>query len=75
MANSTPAATRGQSFGWLIWVALGLFVAFFLNVALERYWPGLFEMSPVVEACLLVLATACFISGCLSYERRRASSE
>lgn len=75
MATSTPAANHGQSFGWLIWAALGLFVAFFLNVALERYWPGLIEMSPVAEACLLVLATACFISGCLSYERRLASRE
>ncbi|SHE44071.1 hypothetical protein SAMN02745148_00456 [Modicisalibacter ilicicola DSM 19980] len=75
MVNSVPEASGRRPLGGWIWLALGLYVAFFANVAVQSHWPGLIEVAPVAEACLLVVATACFISGCLSIERRRAVGE
>ena len=75
MVNNVPEATGRQSLGGWIWIALGLYVTFFANVVVQSMWPGLFETSPAAEAGLLVVATACFISGCLSIERRRVSGE
>ncbi|RTR03919.1 hypothetical protein [Halomonas nitroreducens] len=66
------AAGNGVSSG-LMWLALGLFTIFFLNVAMQRFWPGLYDIAPALEAALMVVATACFISGCLRLESRQSS--
>lgn len=75
MPDSTRDATRTKSLGWVMWIAQGLFGIFFLNVVLERHWPGLVEISPAAEAGLLVLATSCFITGCLKFERRQVNTD
>lgn len=58
----------------LVWLALGLFAVFFLNVAMQRFWSGWFEPPAALEAALLVVATGCFISGCLRLESRQSST-
>jgi hypothetical protein len=53
-----------------MWVALGLFAIFFLNIAIQRFSPGLLDISAAQEAVLLVIATGVFISACLKLESR-----
>lgn len=74
MSDSPPKATGGGVRNGLLWLALGLFAAFFLNVVLQRFWPGVYDIAPALEAALLVVATACFISGCLRLESRQSAT-
>ncbi|PMR82821.1 hypothetical protein [Halomonas urumqiensis] len=57
-----------------MWLASGLFAAFFINIAIQRFLPGLYELSSALEATLLVVATGVFIGGCLKLESRSPSS-
>ncbi|TLF47801.1 hypothetical protein FEI13_14555 [Halomonas urmiana] len=68
----SPRKASG-SLGGLIWLALGLFALFFLNVVMQRFFPGIYDIAPALEAVLLVVATAFFISGCLRLESRQSS--
>ncbi|MBB3190516.1 hypothetical protein [Halomonas cerina] len=71
--SDSPRKASGTLDG-LMWLALGLFALFFLNVAVQRFWPGVYDIAPALEAALLVVATACFISGCLRLESRQSST-
>lgn len=71
--SDSPRKASG-SLGGLIWLALSLFALFFLNVAVQRFFPGVYDIAPALEAALLVVATACFISGCLRLESRQSST-
>ncbi|XKE46430.1 hypothetical protein LG302_04620 [Halomonas organivorans] len=71
MTDSPRKTTGSRPLGGLMWLALGLFAVFFLNVAIHRYYPGLLGVSAAQEAALLVIATACFISACLRLESRQ----
>jgi hypothetical protein len=55
-----------------MWIALGLFAIFFLNVVIQRFSPGLIDISAAQEAVLLVIATGVFISACLKLESRNS---
>lgn len=57
-----------------MWLASGLFIAFFTNIAIQRFLPGLYDLSSAQEATLLVVATGVFIGGCLKLESRRPTS-
>ncbi|QFU02503.1 hypothetical protein FIU83_12745 [Halomonas sp. THAF5a] len=73
--SDSPRKTPGNGARrGLMWLALGLFAVFFLNVAMQRFWPELYGITPVLEAVLLVIATASFISGCLRLESRQSST-
>ncbi|EPC00421.1 hypothetical protein L861_14200 [Litchfieldella anticariensis FP35 = DSM 16096] len=74
MSDSPNKASTPKTMGGLMWLALGLFIAFFLNVAVQRFRPGLLDISAAQEAMLLVAATACFISACLRLESRQSST-
>lgn len=73
MADISPKTVGSQPLGGWIWLALGLFAVFFLGVAIQRFAPGWLEVPAAMEAALLVIATACFISGCLRLESRQSS--
>lgn len=72
MTDSPRKASGPRTLGGLMWLALGLFAVFFLNVAIQRFRPGLLDVSAAQEAALLVIATACFISACLRLESRQS---
>lgn len=75
MMTETSHKTGGsRPLGGWIWLALGLFAFFFLGVAVQRFGPGWLDVPAVMEAALLVVATACFISGCLRLESRQTST-
>lgn len=74
MPDSPREPTDHKRKGPLIWVAFGLFVAFFLNVLLQRFSPGTLTLSPAQEALFLLLATGVFISACLKLESQASSS-
>lgn len=74
MADAPHKAHGPRSMGGLMWLALGLFAVFFLNVAVQRFGAGWLEIPAALEAALLVAATACFISGCLGLESRQSST-
>lgn len=75
MPDSPIKKSRPKALGGLMWLALGLFIVFFLNVLLQRFRPGVLDVSSVQEAVLLVIAIGVFISACLSLESREAQSE
>ncbi|MBN8412086.1 hypothetical protein LCL99_11915 [Halomonas denitrificans] len=62
MSRSSSAAKP------LLWLAILLFAAFFINVAIQRYLPGLWTMGAAEEGILLAAATATFVSACLKFE-------
>ncbi|UYO74884.1 hypothetical protein M0220_01585 [Halomonas qinghailakensis] len=72
MSDPSQEPSGNKGLGVLMWVAFGLFVVFFLNVALQRFSPGLVELSAAQEAMLLVAATGVFISACLKLEARHS---
>ena len=74
MPDASHKTVGSQPLGGWIWLALGLFSVFFLGVAVQRFAPGLLEFPAAMEAALLVVATACFISGCLRLESRQSST-
>ncbi|WP_404298259.1 hypothetical protein [Halomonas sp.] len=61
-----------KGLGPLMWIAFGLFAVFFLNVALQRFSPGMVEISAAKEAILLAIAIGAFISACLRLEARHS---
>lgn len=74
MSDSPHKTHKPRTTSGLMWLALGLFAVFFLNVIAQRHWPGWLDVSAAQEAALLVVATACFISGCLRLESRQSST-
>ncbi|MCE9684545.1 hypothetical protein [Halomonas alkalisoli] len=72
MTEAPRKASGSWQLGYLMWLALGLFALFFLNVAIQRFRPGLLDISAAQEAVLLVVATGVFISACLRLESRAA---
>jgi uncharacterized membrane protein (DUF485 family) len=75
MTETSHKKGRWWQLGGLMWLALGLFIVFFLNVLLQRFRPGVLDVSAVQEAVLLVIAIGVFVSACLSLESREAQSE
>lgn len=70
----TQVFPNTQTSGWprlTLWLSIVLFTAFLGNVAVQRYLPGLWEISVAYEAMLLTLATASFVTACLGYEKRK----
>ena len=74
MAKSPHETAGAGARSGLMWLALVLFILFFLNVIMQRFFPGMYDIAASLEAALLVIATACFISGCLRLESRRSST-
>lgn len=72
MSDSSSQPSRHKGVGALMWVALGLFVIFFLNVLLQRFSPGTLDLSAAQEALFLLVATGVFISACLKLESRHS---
>ncbi|WP_280554269.1 hypothetical protein [Halomonas sp. 25-S5] len=72
MSDSPRKAS--ETLGGLIWLAIGLYALFFLNVVMQRFFPGIYDIASALEAALLVVATAFFISGCLRLESRQSST-
>lgn len=72
MSDSSNQSSGHKGMGALMWIALGLFVIFFLNVLLQRFSPGTLELSAAQEALFLLVATGVFISACLKLESRNA---
>ncbi|XKH58985.1 hypothetical protein LG290_09710 [Halomonas sediminis] len=72
MSDSPNKPSKSKSLGALMWVAFGLFAIFFLNVAIQRFNPGLLSISAAQEALLLVIATGVFISACMKLESRNS---
>tara|TARA_Y100001001_G_scaffold104868_1_gene102563 strand:+ start:1023 stop:1235 length:213 start_codon:yes stop_codon:yes gene_type:complete len=52
----------------MLWLSICLFAAFFVNVAIQRYLPGMWTLDAAYEAVMLTLATAFFVSACLKFE-------
>ncbi|MCE8017656.1 hypothetical protein HOP62_16380 [Halomonas sp. MCCC 1A17488] len=73
MTEITDKTNRRRKLGGLMWLALGLFAFFFLSVVLQRFRPGLLDISAAQEAALLLVATGVFISACLRLETRDTS--
>lgn len=74
--TETPRKASGSwQLGYLMWLSLGLFAVFFVNVVIQRFHPGLLDIAAVQEAALLVVATGIFISACLRLESRDAHTE
>lgn len=71
--SDSPRKASG-TLGGLIWLAIALFALFFLNVVMQRFFPGMYDIAPALEAALLLIATGCFISGCLRLESRQSST-
>jgi len=69
LPNKPP---KSKGIGALMWIALGLFAIFFLNITIQRFSPGLLDISAAQEAVLLVIATGVFISACLKLESRNS---
>ncbi|MCJ8283873.1 MULTISPECIES: hypothetical protein [unclassified Halomonas] len=57
----------------MLWLSICLFAAFFINVAIQRYVPGMWALEAAYEAVLLTLATAFFVSACLKFEGKAPS--
>lgn len=75
MMTEAPRNTgKFKSMGGWMWLALSLFAVFFLGVAVQRFSSGWLDVPAALEATLLVVATACFISGCLKLESRESST-
>ena len=74
MSDSCREPAEKKRMEPLLWVAFGLFVAFFLNVLLQRFSPGTLTLSPAQEALFLLLATGVFISACLKLESQHSST-
>ena len=72
MSDSPNKTSNSKGVGPLMWIALGLFAIFFLNVVIQRFSPGLIDISAAQEAVLLVIATGVFISACLKLESRNS---
>lgn len=72
MTEAPRKATGFRQLGGLMWLALGLFALFFLNVVIQRFRPGLLTISSAQEAVLMVIATGVFISACIRLESRDA---
>ena len=72
MSDSSNQSSSQRGIGALMWIALGLFVVFFLNVLLQRFSPGTLALSAAQEALFLLVATGVFISACLKLESRHS---
>lgn len=73
MTETSHKRDRWWQMGGWMWLALVLFAVFFLGVAIQRFGSGWLDVPAAMEAALLVVATASFISGCLSLESRQSS--
>lgn len=74
MSDSPNKPPKNKGVGALMWIAFGLFAIFFLNIAIQRFSPGLVDISAAQEAVLLVIATGVFISACLKLESRNSQT-
>lgn len=74
MTEASHKTNKWWQLGGWIWLALVLFAVFFLGVAIQRFGPGWLDVPAAMEAALLVVATASFISGCLRLESRQSST-
>jgi len=72
MSDSPNKPPNSKGIGAFMWIAFGLFAIFFLNIAIQRFSPGLLDISAAQEAVLLVIATGVFISACLKLESRNS---
>lgn len=72
MRDSPRKKQKREANNGLTWWSFGLFAVFFLNVVVQRYWLQTLDTPAALEAALLVVATACFITACLRLESRQS---